>query len=119
MPVIVARYESKCSACGLKIVVGERINYTRSTKGQHLTCGDDRDDPETAIRTAYKVWRESPSFDDQRAFDECEREFGYVHAVKALYSVSPIAKQKEDAYQNHVAYNRMRGAARRGGFTFR
>lgn len=118
MPVIVARRSSPCASCHQAIVVGERISFTRSTGARHLTCSDDRDDPEDAIVSKYVAYV-AQGLDDQRAFDLCVEQEGFVNSVKALYAVSAIAKQREDAYQGMVRDRRERGAARRGGYTFR
>lgn len=100
MPLIVARYESRCRICHLQIVTGERIDFTRSTGARHLTCADEHGtDPEEEIRDAYAVWRTSGFLEDERAFDECVNRYGYLHAVRALYSVSDHAKRREDAYR--------------------
>ena len=101
MPVIVAKHRSPCAVCRLEIMPGERITFTRSTKARHLACSDERDDPETPIKAQYQILRAPPhSFGDQRAFDDCAKEYGYVETVRALYQVSEIAKAKEDAYRS-------------------
>lgn len=113
MPVIVATRVSPCTVCRLTVMVGERIHFTRSTGAQHLACFDELDDPEEVIVVAYMTHRMAPvSYDDQRAFDACVTEFGYVETVKALYGVSPLAKQKEDAYQARRVNNHNRIASR-------
>jgi hypothetical protein len=117
MPLIVAKREGPCDVCKLMIAVGERIHYTRLTKARHLACADDRDDPEEHVRASYSVWREL--LDDEQSFDACVEEFGYVAAVKALYRVSPTAKQREDSYQARVKASREHRAARRSGYTYR
>lgn len=101
MPEIVAKYGSRCRKCGLQIVAGERIDYSHSNGALHLTCANGTD-PQLGIVESYQLHRKY-GCDDQQAFDECVEEFGYTTAVKALYEVSPLAKQKEDAYRVRVA----------------
>lgn len=40
MPVIDARRESLCAACGQMILLGERIDYERARGARHLACTD-------------------------------------------------------------------------------
>ena len=40
MPVIEARRSGPCGACGGRIVVGERIDYTLADGPRHLVCAD-------------------------------------------------------------------------------
>jgi len=100
MPIITAKRSSPCVTCSMRILVGERIHFTHSTGAQHITCVEEfGSDPEIDVRVAYETWRNTGHLDDQQAFDECVNEFGYVDTVRALYNVSAVAKQKEDAYR--------------------
>lgn len=52
MPVIEARYEGACSACGGNIVIGERVEYTTVGGPRHLAC---LDKPATLRRNQYRM----------------------------------------------------------------
>lgn len=98
MPVIVAKMDGQCQACGLSLSVGERIHWTRKTGALHLACVEDAWDPEEDIVAKYTAWR-AQGLTDEQAFDDCVTEYRYVDTVKALYRVSPLAKAREDAYR--------------------
>lgn len=116
MPVVTARFASKCRSCHQPIVAGERIDFSRLNGARHLACVRDGElDPEEEIVAEYRAARACGVYDEQ-AFDICVEAFGYVPTVKALYGVSDHAKRKEDAYQAHVQANRERSRARRSGY---
>jgi hypothetical protein len=115
MPIITARREGKCKRCGHGIVVGERIDYTRSLGALHLACSEG-EDPEQDIISHYGYRTRPPTAGlgetDQQAFDKCVAEFGYVPTVRALYEHSSRAKQAQDGY--HTMKLRRQGIRLRG-----
>lgn len=40
MPIMDAKRESPCAACGQMILLGERIEYVRARGARHLACTD-------------------------------------------------------------------------------
>jgi hypothetical protein len=52
MPTLEAKWESDCAACGMAILLGERIDYTTAKGARHLACIDM---PANVRRNLYRM----------------------------------------------------------------
>lgn len=56
MPVIDAKHESACAACGQGILIGESIEYSRELGPRHLACTDKAAEPRRNQYRARCQW---------------------------------------------------------------